>query len=721
MREPWTWLGWIVVAGACSWPAWTPAPLSLLLGAAHLSLLAWAGHTARASLLALAAAAFLLGAAAPGLLPPPADDDHLRGKIVAASTHRAVLQTSAGQAELWFADSAPRPGTAIAAWTEPARRHARLPGTLDPQPALQRAHRTRRKVRRWVTISTPQPTRQGKGKEWFQQAEHGGLLWALASGDRAEVPEETIDLMRRTGTAHLLAISGMHIGLVAGAAWSMAWMLSRPLTSMASPWPARTLPTVAAIAAAASYAAMVGWPVSARRAAAMVAAVAVARLMGRKARLWNLLGLVAATITLTDPAQVGEIGFWMSFGAVAGILWWAHALTRWLPPDHPWWAGWLLRSLGASMGATIGTLPVTAWMFQQLSPLTLLTNLIAGPMMAGIAVPAAIAARILTGDGAAAALCIADATAAAAMAVLGAMDVPPLTPAVGPAGAVLLALILPLRRKPVAAAGLALIALTLRPQPDRLHVSFLSVGQGDAALVEWPDGHRWLIDGGPPSERLLHYLRRRGIRHIDAVLLSHPHADHMGGLVPVIENLSVGQLWVPRPPGDGEDSFQVLWDAAEDHQVALRMPEHAGQLERATLLHPLGGWRAADQRRRINEESLVIRIDHGSHSFLFTGDIEHEAESEIAQRVGTVDVVKVAHHGSASSSAQDFVDAAQAQWAIISCGSGNRFRHPRPLTLHRWRDATVLRTDLHGSIRFETDGDNMVVRRGDRTIRTDPR
>lgn len=720
MREPWAWLGWIVVAGAWSWPFWTPSPLPLLLGAAHLSMLSWVGHTAQASRMALAATAFLLGAAAPGVLPPAADAEHVRGEVVAASTHRAVLQTDAGQTELWFADTAPIPGTSIAAWTAPARQRARLPGAQDPGPALRRAHRTRRQVRRWVTISPSPPAREGRGAERFQEASHGGLLWALASGERGGIPEETIDLMRRTGTAHLLAISGMHIGLVASAAWGAIWLLSRPLAAMTSPWPARTLPALAAIAAATSYAALVGWPVSARRAAAMVVAVSIARLMGRKARLWNLLGLAAAGITLTDPAQVGELGFWMSFSAVAGILWWSRAMTRWLPPDHPRWAGWLLRSLGASLGATIGTLPVAAWMFQQLSPLTLITNLIAGPVMAGIAVPAAIAARFLPDRSASAALYIADATASATLAVLQAMDVPPLTPAVGPTGVVLLALILPLRRRPIAAAGLALVALTLRPMPDRLHVSFLSVGQGDAILVEWPDGHRWLIDGGPPSKQLLHYLRRRGIRHIDAILLSHPHADHVGGLVPVVESLPVGQLWVPRPPEDGEDHFRDLWDAALQQEVELRTPAHAEELQRATLLHPLDGWTAQQHRRRVNEESLVIRIDHGQHSFLFTGDIEDEAETELLRWMQPVDVVKVAHHGSASSSAQSFVDSTQARWAVISCGAGNRFRHPRPITLHRWRAASVLRTDLHGSIRFETDGEEMTVRHSATAFRQSP-
>lgn len=725
MREPWAWLGWCVVAGVWSWPLWEPTPGPLLLGTVCLSVLAWVGQRARTAWAALAVSAVLLGAAAPGLLPDAASDTHLRGEIVSASSRRAVLQTNRGrQAELWFSDTAPRPGTRLAAWTEPSSAWVRLPGALDSGPALHRGHRARRRVRAWVPITEPAPSStwdrwlswlpQGASRDaaWFEQAETGALLWALVSGERDAVPEQTVALLRRTGTAHLLAISGMHIGLVSGAAWALVWWLSRPLALLPWPWPARAAPALAAVWAAWGYAALVGWPVSARRAAFMVIAVASGRVLGRHPRLWTMLGLAAAVVVLSDPAQVGEVGFWMSFGAVAGILWWAPAVTRWLPPDHPRWLGWLVGSLGASLGATLGTLPATAWLFQQLSPLTLLTNLVAGPLMAGVAVPAALIAARLPGTGGLLALSAADAAASTTLGMLQALDVSPWTPAVGPVGVVLLALVLPLRRHPLAAAGLVALALWLRPVPATFQVTFLAVGQGDAALVEWPDGERWLIDGGPPSERLLHHLRRRGIRRLDHVILSHPHPDHMGGLLPVVEHLQVGSLWVSRPPEHDEASFRDLWTAAFARGVTIRMPRDAAKLERGTMLHPLGGWTAQKKRRRVNEESIVVRIDYGEHSFLFTGDIEAEGEAAMAHRLDPVDVVKVAHHGSTTSSGEDFVAATQARWAVISCGIDNSFRHPRPLTLHRWRDATVLRTDLDGTIRFRSDGRSLAVEEG---------
>ncbi|MFT4977379.1 MAG: competence protein ComEC [Myxococcota bacterium] len=713
MREPWAWMGWIVVAGAWSWPLWQPAPMLLMLGVAHLCVLAWIGAAARTAWPALATAAFLLGAAAPASLPPAETRDHIRGTVVSASTRRAIVQADAGQAELWFSDEAPKTGTRIAAWTRASSPWVRLPGAQDSAPGLLRAHRTQKKVREWVAISqTDESAERERGPEWFGQAEHGALLWALTSGERGGLPEDLVDLLRRTGTAHLLAISGMHIGLVSGAAWAVGWWLSRPLAALRWPGPARAAPALAAVWAAWQYAALVGWPISARRAAAMVIAIAAARLLGRQPKLWSLLGLAAGGLVLADPAQVGEAGFWMSFGAVAGILWWAPAATRWLPPDHPRWLGWIVGGLGASLGATLGTLPATAWLFQQLSPLTLITNLVAGPLMAGVAVPAALAAGALPGDLGLLALATADAAAGLTVDALRALDVEPFAPAVGPLGALALALVLPLRRKPGAAAGLALLALGLREVPTRLSVTFLAIGQGDAALVEWPDGKRWLIDGGPPSDRLLHYLRRRGIRELDAIILSHPHPDHMGGLLPVVEALEVGELWISRTPEEDEVSYLALWEAAEARGVERLLPKDAERLQRATLLHPLDGWEATKKRRRVNEESLVIRIDHGEHSFLFTGDIEVEGEAALVGRMEPVDVVKVAHHGSTSSSSEAMVAAAQAEWAVVSCGVDNAFRHPRPLTLHRWRGVTLLRTDVDGTVRFETDGDTMEVSRG---------
>ncbi|MEL6345664.1 MAG: ComEC/Rec2 family competence protein [Myxococcota bacterium] len=717
MREPWAWAGWLVVLGAWSWPLWRPDFLTLIGGLGALCVLAGVSGRRRASVVGIGAAAFLLGAAAPASLPDPpqlAAQAAIRGAVVSASQKRAVVSTGAGEVEVWFAETAPRPGQRIAAWTREARPRPSLPGEMSSPWDLERAHRVSRFAVRWEILGGD-PVPHGHGAEWYQLATNGGLLWALASGDRSQVDPETAALLRRTGTAHLLAISGLHIGLIATVAHGLVWWLSRPLAGLRWPWPARAAPIFAAVIASCGYASVVGWPVSAQRATVMVVTVSIGQLLGRKARPWSLLGLAAAAVTLSDPGQVSAPGFWLSFGAVAGIIAWAWFIVRWLPPDHPRWAMWLASSLGASVGATIGTLPIIAWLFQEVSPISPLTNLVAGPLLATVTVPAALLAGHLPDPCGLFFLAIADAAAQVGIGALRLLDVPPWTPAVGPAGAILLAAILPLRRKPLAAAGLALFALGVRVMPaDRLKISFLSVGQGDAALVEFPDGATWLIDGGPPSNRLLKYLRRQGIRKLDAVILSHPHLDHLGGLEPIMAALSVDAFWTPRPPReDDEAEYLSLWQTARERGVPIYTADEDREMRRGALLHPLDGWLGA--RSAVNEESLVVALTHGRRRFLFTGDVERGGEAILTgllEQIGGADVVKVAHHGSTTSSTERFVQASRAEWAIISCGPDNRFRHPRPMTLHRWGQigAKVLRTDIDGTIVMETDGEDVWTR-----------
>jgi competence protein ComEC len=310
------------------------------------------------------------------------------------------------------------------------------------------------------------------------------------------------------------------------------------------------------------------------------------------------------------------------------------------------------------------------------------------------------------------------------------MDDEPWSPAVGAGGAALLAGAVLLRRHPAAAACLALVALGLRVVPaERLVVTFLAVGQGDAALVEWPDGRRWLVDGGPSSDQLLRYLRRRGLRGLDAVVLSHAHDDHMGGLLPVMQSLPVRAFWVPRAPLAEEAAYTALWDAARSQGSTLVLPDDVPVrgLSGARIEHPRSGWRARG-RDTINDESLVLRLDHGRHRVLFTGDVELQAEALLARVLGPMTVVKVAHHGSRSSSSPAFVARTRPALAVVSAGRDNRFGHPHSQALGAWTlpaegaacgptDADgsgcrtrLLRTDRLGSLEWSSDGERWRLR-----------
>jgi competence protein ComEC len=256
----------------------------------------------------------------------------------------------------------------------------------------------------------------------------------------------------------------------------------------------------------------------------------------------------------------------------------------------------------------------------------------------------------------------------------------------------------------------AVIALVLlvRAHPRSLTVTFLAIGQGDAALVEWPDGRTWLIDGGPPGDALLRWLRRRGVRSLDALVLSHPHPDHLGGLLPVVGALPVREVRAPRPPRAGERDYATLLARARA-PAGARAPLRAGTLPPAprgvALLHPLPAFLDAPSRKdRVNDESLVLRLSHAGRSVLFPGDVEREGEAALvdgaAARPLRADVLKVPHHGSRTSSHAAFLAAVAPRWAVVSCGFANRYGHPHAVTLGALAGvgARVLRTDEVGSV-----------------------
>lgn len=244
-------------------------------------------------------------------------------------------------------------------------------------------------------------------------------------------------------------------------------------------------------------------------------------------------------------------------------------------------------------------------------------------------------------------------------------------------------------------------------------VTFIDVGQGDSAWLNTPDGWDILIDGGRESEGpgLVSYLQSQGVSDIEVLVLTHPHADHVGGLVEVVESLEVDQALTNCQPYS-TDIYQAFLDLLVSEGIPIVCVQDGdafawGAYVSAVALHPPGppmSGTGAD----LNNNSVVLRITYGTIDFLFTGDVESEAEAAILGRAPALDaeILKVAHHGSESSSTMAFLTAVSPLEAIISVGGSNPYGHPSAQAIERLQDvhATLYRTDLHGTIVVQTDG-----------------
>jgi competence protein ComEC len=560
------------------------------------------------------------------------------------------------------------------------------------------------------------------------------LAASVLLAQRDALDRDVRDRFARAGLSHLLAISGLHVGLVCG-----MLLLAGSLLRLG-----RRRSAAFAAAGTVAYVLLLGAPHSAVRAALQLVLLLAASMLQRPTRPESLVAAAALTILIMDPGALLSPGFQLSFAGVAGLLALRPPLLHLLGGAVPGReAGrvrrWLADALATSIAATLATAPVVAWHFGQVAPIGIAANLVAIPLLS-LALPALALALLvgmlapqagafLAGPGALG-LAALDHVAALAAAVPGGAI------AVHGSTAILLTAALAagwavtgrmgrvrgvIRSAAWVAVALAvLVGATLRPASDQLELHVIDVGQGDAIALRSPAGRWLLVDAGVAGRgfdagerRVVPYLARRGVRRLDGLVLTHPHLDHMGGAAAVIRTLRPRWVGDPASPAASAPYLAVLRlaDATGTTWVGLRQGHRTVMDGLAVeFLHPESlGAAEADP----NDLSVVMKVSYGEFAALLTGDATALVEARLLRGHRDdlrADVLKLAHHGSATSTTPPFLAAASPRLAIVSAGGGNRYGHPHRAVVERLEaaDVSILRTDRHGSIVIRADAQGRI-------------
>lgn len=565
--------------------------------------------------------------------------------------------------------------------------------------------------------------------------ENRSILRALIVGEKGVVSPEVRDQFARAGVIHVLAVSGLHVGFV-------LLILTTIFCLFRIPFPARVILTILGLI---FYALLTEAKAPVVRATTMASIYLIGTLVEKRTDPFNVIGVASLGILFFRPKDLFDVGFQLSFAAVLSIVYFYQKLTS-LPAvlklsqnlAKNTVGQYILTILFVSFSAQIGTIPLTAVYFNRVPILSLITNIFAIPLV-GIIVALGFTTLI------------SGLISSWLSAVYGALNHELLsvfiravtwvgarpfshitlpTPDISHIIPYFLFLLFlfnlqnPVLRKKFAflfLIGLNVIAWRMALWNGAAKMTWIQfdVGQGDAALLHLPRGKTILIDGGEKGpffdtgERVIApYLRKSGIRKLDVVLLSHPHNDHVGGLIYILKHFRVGEVITAGTPFQSP-LFLDFKEIIQKHNIPVRTitaPDSIVQLPSVRLyfLSPTKNRKVSDPHRDTNNQSLVARLLFGEIRLLFTGDAEKEVESEIllSKKILLSDAIKVAHHGSNTSSTRSFLKNVRPKHAIISVGEHNRFNHPSNSVIKRLETlgASVYRTDREGAIIFRSDG-----------------
>jgi competence protein ComEC len=551
---------------------------------------------------------------------------------------------------------------------------------------------------------------------------YAGVIVALVIGDQRGIDQADWQVFNRTGIGHLISISGLHITMIAGlAAWAVSALWRRSFfTNARLPLllPAQKAAALTGALVALLYVLLAGFGVPAQRTLYMLSVVALALWMGRLAAVSHVLCTALGVVVLLDPWAVLWPGFWLSFGAVAVILFAGHGRIG-PPPSGP--RGALLLAGRTQWAVTAGLVPLTLLLFGQVSIVSPLANAVAIPLVSFVVTPLALAGSLIPGPPGDWLLLLAHWVVEMLafmlrhmsgwpVAVWRAPAPQPWVFALGLGGT--LWMLMPRGWPHRWAGAAALLPMLLQvpghPRAGTFRVTAFDVGQGMALLVE-TERHRILYDTGPAygpgldagSRVILPYLRMRGIAALDGIVISHSDTDHTGGALALLEGVDAGWLASSLP------AEHAIVRAARRHVRCAAGQHWEWDGIAFDMLHPTPA-SYGDAHLKTNARSCTLRISNGRRTVLLAGDIEAAQEAALLERARDrlrADVLLAPHHGSGTSSTPDFLQAVRPDVAIFQVGYRNRYRHPKAEVYARYGALGIrrLRTDETGALMLEID------------------
>lgn len=576
--------------------------------------------------------------------------------------------------------------------------------------------------------------------------EQAHFLRGLLLGDRSRISDDVRETFVVVGVIHVLAVSGLHVGIVTIILLSLFSLFRIP----------RTIRIFLTIGGLILYMFVTGAAPSVVRATVMASIILLGFLFQRKSDIYNSIAVAALVLLFFDTRELFKPSFQLSFAAVVSIVYfyprfWQGIRTNVPAVESGWVVKYILQLFLVSCAAQIGTLPFTAYYYERISVAAFAANLFVIPgvfLVLSFGFTSAIfglvsrTLEIIYGT-------VTEVLLTGILQFVGYMsrlsyasfEVHHFGILNGLIFYAVIAIIFhlndPVRFRKAVIAFLGMLNifmlhynLTFDPtsRQPKLRITMLDVGQGTAILIEFPDGQTMLYDGGPRTlvsdageTIVVPFLKRHGIRYLDSVVISHPHADHYGGLPAVLREITVGTIYDTGQPASGA-WLNELHSEIERQGIPVHFVQAGDKFKefenvRVYVLHPAPVFIQDLEDTRIwnlNNVSIVLLIVYGDVRILLTGDAEIEAEHYMLHFYGDflrADILKAGHHGSSTSSTERFVSMVSPSHVLISVGRMNRFNHPGNDVIQRFNDhgVEIFRADYHGAVIVQSCGREYTV------------